>query len=140
MAIFFNAFAEIYNANEKRFFTSYKETMSLTTFRYSYRGPYIRNPVTDSVNEYNTQKTFKVKFLQYMFYMIFLSFLGLNVALYYGCRMLMIAVSPYINEELALNTYFFHPLHLVGYGLFFVVNSIIYPVLIKPLANFLTRF
>ena len=55
-----------------------------------------------------------------------MGFVALEIPLYYGCRMLIIELSKVIPRSTAMDIYLIHPIHLIGYGIFFLFNGIIY--------------
>ena len=137
--VFYAIFIEKYQYSEKSFRSNFVEKNPLTEFRNDYEGPYTRNVSNDNSNNYDEgyarPKDYAFRVLNSI--IIFIMF-GAIVGFYYGIRFMIITLSQVVPvDEGAF--YLFKAAHLIGYSIFFVVNTILYSLTISPISNYLTR-
>ena len=95
--------------------------------------------MVDFVNDYQTRRK-RDKFFTFFSYLVVLILFAVEVAFYYGMRLTL--VDLYLNNPGALETdvFFIHPLALIVYSIYFIVNGIFYQFIFKPLTRILTNF
>jgi hypothetical protein len=98
-----------------------------------YQAPYVRNLVSDLVNDFRETKSWKGILIESANYLIVVCILGLEIAIFYGIRVL--------NNLLTENIYdrsFVRWQELLPVFIFFFGNQIVYSHILKRFFRFLT--
>jgi hypothetical protein len=62
-----------------------------------------------------------------------------EIGFYYSMRETIVALSYRIPEFDTSQFYLFRPIQLIGYGIYFIVNALVYRFVVLPLADKLTQ-
>ena len=139
--VVYGIFLEKYRREEQNFIKNFNQERTVVEFLDSYRGPYLRDSITDNANTYDSKYwSFKDKIYTVIVFLIMFCIVAAEIGFYYGMRAVIVSLSYEIPQFDQNKVYFFYPLHLVGYSIFFTVNALLYRFAIVPLAAYLTNF
>lgn len=121
-AVSFQVFLLFWEQEEKEFIMNYTDERSSKIFLSTYRGPYIRNPVTDELNEFESEGGLVSGIKNAICGIIIGTLLVVMGAIFYGCRSLLLAITEPLHS---FSTTGFSLPHVISYLIFFFIVDLL---------------
>ena len=132
--IWFSAYIIRQDQAEEFYFRSLREVSGRTTPNYGYKSPYVRNLISDSVNELREVKSIFNRVKEFLGLLFVIVLLLADIGVFYGIRswtlVLQFRMSP---SGLFFEWYSFVPIFI-----FFMGNHLMYILVLKRLFRYIT--
>lgn len=117
MGIAFRVYITLWANYEDDYVDKFSDQISSKMFLSEYRGPYVRNLVSDELNEYGEEPLTLRVAKNVATFVILVALLVVVGAIFFGCRMFLLAI---FDSMAGLTFQFFSVPHLLAYLLFFL--------------------